>query len=323
MIRKWGIRLFDSAPAFGVHFGNFFYFLAIFSLFFGTAALLFLCRRFGKAFAKKLLLIILWANFALHFLKQFLPAYIAKWPWGLADSAFPNLCAVLIFIAPFIFMFGNVYLKDYLFYIGSISALLVYFVPTGAMRYETYPLGFADPEYFAETMRFYICHFPLVACSLIMVDQGFHTLDYHRLWAVPIMFCAILTLVALNAFFFGPILKLQNYPHDIFGPDGLLNRFSEHQEVANQSMAFGPQPNVDKALSWAYPFMIPGLQYFYVDGERIFTPVIWLLPYLYFGTALIGPLLALPFEHRHMALDWNALLQWRKMRKEERIARLK
>ena len=318
--------VFDVAiekPAFGVHFGNFFYFLAIFVLFVGTLGLTLLCRRQGKKFAKKLILTLLWLNFALHFAKQLLPSYISRWPVGLTDSAAPNLCAVLIIIAPFVFLFGNAYWKDYLYYIGMVSGILVYFVPTGAMRYEAYPQGFGDPEYFAEVLRFYFCHFPLVACSFLMVEQGFHKLDYHRLWALPLMFGIVLAIVALNSFFFGPILKVQGFPHEILGPDGLLNRMGPHSEIANQSMAFGPQPNMDKALSWIYPFLIPGLMTFVIDGQLYFTPVIWIVPFVYIGTLVLGPLFSAPFEGRHMSLDFSAFLQKRKLQKMERNARPK
>ena len=298
-----------------VQLGNFWYFLAIFLLFGVTALSMWLCHRFGKKFAYWYIAIILWANFALHFCKQFLPNYYTRWPDSLSDSFFPNLCAVLISISPFVFHWGNKYLKDYMYYLGIISGVAVYFVPTGAMR-----MDIPDMEYVFETTRFYLCHWPLVVCGLLMVEQGFHKLDWKRLWAMPIMYCGILALICLHVIVCGPLLKLQGFPHEWVGENGILYRAPIGVEYSNQSMQFGPQLGVDKIFGWAYPYLIPFLMTYKVDGTLYFTPVIWIAPFIAILTALFAPLMAAPFEHRQMRLDLIALSQKRKMK---RLAKMK
>ena len=294
---------------FVVRIGNLPYFLFILFLFGVTALSSYLCNKLGKQFAFRYLSIILWANFGLHFLKQLLPHFLAQFPYGLADSAFPNLCAVLIVLAPFIFHFGNDYLKDYFYYIGFISGVLVYLVPTGAMRTDL-----AQGDYYFETFRFYFCHWPLVVGSLLMVSQGFHKLDWKRLWAIPLMFCAILAIIAIDQIFFGPVMKLPGYPYEWVGEHGVLNRMNVSSAYSNQSMQFGPQPGVDGILGWLYPALIPGLMTYYVGGEIYFTPVIWIMPFIYIGAAILGPLLTLPFERKAMRADILGLRQKMKMR---------
>lgn len=293
-----------------VRIGNFYYFLFIFLLLGITALSIWLCHRFGKKFAYVYISAILWTNFALHFLKQFLPLSISRWPIGLTDSAFPNLCATLIVISPFVFHWGNKYFKDYMYYIGVISGVAVYLFPTGAMRADL-----SAVDYAFETARFYLCHWPLVVCGILMVEQGFHKLDWKRLWCIPVIFCGVLALISLDQILFGPILKVPGYPTEWLGTNGLLYRKGEAAVWTNQSMQFGPQEVVDPILGWAFPYLIPGLMTFTVDGILYFTPVIWIFPFIALGTLIVGPLMTLPFEKRQMTLDVAALSQRRKMKR--------
>ena len=45
------------------------------------------------------------------------------------QSSLENFCAILIVISPFVFVFGNDYLKDYLFYVGIVSGITMVFIP--------------------------------------------------------------------------------------------------------------------------------------------------------------------------------------------------
>ena len=293
-----------------VEFGNFWYFFFLIVLWGLAIGLVLLCRKKGNEFAHKTILVLLWANFALHFVKQVLPTFITWLPQGLCDSLFPNLCAWLIFFGPFIYLFGNKHLKDYLFYIGLISGTAVYFLPTGAVRHDLPAL-----EYASETARFYLCHFPLITVPLIMVGQRLHRLDWKRLWSIPLIFGVALLCISFHSILFGPILKFDKFPHEWFGEDGVFNRMALNAKIANQSMQFGPQPASDHVLSWLYPYLIPGLMTFHYEGQLYFTPVIWILPFIALGTAIVGPLMALPTEHKAMRMDVLAWKQKRKMRK--------
>ncbi len=296
-----------------VEFGNFWYFFFLFLMAGITVGSVLLCRKLGQKFAHRYILCLLWGNFALHFLKQFLPTYLEWLPQGLCDSLFPNLCAWLIFFGPFIYMFGNKHFKDYLFYIGLISGVAVYLMPTGAIRHDLPALPYAT-----ETARFYLCHLPLVVVPLVMVDQRLHRLDWKRLWSIPLIYGLALTFITAHVFLFGPILKFDKFPHEWIGPNGVLNRFAiadADKQIANQSMQFGPQPSTDKILSWIYPYLIPGLMTFHYDGVLYFTPVIWILPFIAIATCIVGPFMTLPFEHKAMKLDILAWRQKRKMRK--------
>lgn len=296
-----------------VEAGNFFYFLPIFWLIGFTMFSLWLCQRKGKKFAKKYILAILWTNFALHFIKQIFPVNQSLWPYGLTDSLWPNLCAVFVFFAPFVFLSNNKYLKDYMYYLGIVSAVAVYIYPNAALSKQ-----YDGAMYVIEVIRFYFCHFPLLTCSVLMVAMGFHKLDWKRLWAIPLVYGGVLALVSFQQLLFGPILHVDGFAQQWIGPDGALNRLGEHHIISNQSMQFGPQPVVDKIMGWLYPYWFPYVFTFTVDDVLYFTPILWIMPFLYLATYIVGPLLALPFEHRQMRLDVEAWKQRRKMRRQAR-----
>lgn len=302
-----------------VRMGNFWYFffwLLLVGLFFYTNHL---CKRKGKKFTDRFVLILICLNFALHIFKQFLPRYRAEWPDGWADSLFPNLCAALIFLSPFIYLWGPKPFKDYMYYLGVISGLAVFFFPTGAMRYEEFPGGFSSAEYVFETIRFYLCHTILILAGYLMVAHGSHKLSYKRIKFVPLVFGFFFLVVGLHAIIWGPIAKLAKYPHQWVGEDGVFNNRSLGQLIANQSMVFGPQPGLDKVLRpIAERIFIPGLMSYWVDGELYYTPILWASPALLLAIAIVGPLMTYPFDSFAMRRAYEGYKQKRKLAREAR-----
>lgn len=111
----------------GIAIFSFPYFLCMLLVLSSAVLLVLLCKSLGKRFANRLILLILWANFALHFLKQLSPFYLEDFPTSLSKSSFENLCSVLIVISPFLYLYGGKYGRDYLYYIGMVSCLVVLF----------------------------------------------------------------------------------------------------------------------------------------------------------------------------------------------------
>ncbi len=288
-----------------VRYGNFLYFLPIFVLFSALFLAHLLTNRFGKRFSRRLILILVWSNFALHIVKQFTPYYFNRWPSSLSESSATNFCALLIMVWPFIFLGNNKYLKDYAYYVGMLSALAAYFIPTGPLN-----LDLSSIENFFEVVRFYGCHAPLLICGYLMVKDGFHKLDYHRLWAIPLVMVAFNLVVLLNGFFLYAI-QFPGYTQDLAvltARDGWLSG----------AAVFGPPPFVDKFLAPLYRISIPGLQVYYVNGEMYFTPALWMLPALYVVVLLIGPLLTYPWQKHQMKADFEGFKQKIKMRRKSR-----
>lgn len=307
-----------------IQFGNFFHIIPIILLFAALIVSTILCRRFGKKFSKRLILILLWGNFCLHFLKQLLPGYINDQPYMVSHSSFENLCATLIILAPFIFMFGNKYFKDYLFYIGVISGLGPYLFPSGIMN-----ISLADGENLVEIIRFYTAHMPLVICGFLMVDQGFHKLNYHRLWAIPFILMLVDTIVLLNSMFLWATGAWTRFYGDISNVENWKVFFSNRTMINNNASQIGPPMIQTRNDRWGtadlipwHKFMIPYLQYYYMEVKGVeticFVPIVWMFIPVTIITWPLGLILSAPWEHRHVRMDYTALKQIIKMRRNSR-----
>ena len=291
-----------------VEYGNILYFIPIVALAATAVLLCLLCGKMGQKWTLRFVLIMAWANFALHFLKQFAPSYIEAWPTGLARSTMENLCAVMVVLTPFALLSKKKVLLDYLYYMGIVSASLAFLAPTGAVG-----LNLGDPGDLFEVTRYYLCHAPIFLTGLLLVSSGAHRLDYHRLIHVPFLVIAALIIIALDDVVLNAVLYRRDW----------MTLLDRDQPIFNSSFLFGPSSEVDESFGWAYNYLIPGLQTYRVDGVLHFTPILWVVPYLFIATLLLGPLLALPSELRHMKMDWAVFAQKRRMaRMKKEIQRM-
>jgi len=287
-----------------VRYGNWLYFTLIFLMLGATILLLWLTKKKGKRWADRFVFYMLWINFALHFLKQLNPYYMAEFPFSLTRSSPENLCAVLVIAAPLVYCFGNAYAKDYLYYIGFLSGWLVFFTPTTAIGRD---LG--NLENAIEVFRFYSCHAPLILGGLMMVASGNHKLDYRRLWAIPFAFVLVELVIVINAIF----MQLVNIPGWATSWQRLISR----DYFVNQSLSFGPPPGMDKVgNAWFYYLYMATLTCFPLgNGEWFFLPAVWIGPAIAFGTMIAGIPLCYYWERRHLQEDFEAFLQKARMRK--------
>ena len=273
----------------GIAIFSFPYFLSMLLVLSSAVLLTLLSKSLGKRFANRLILFILWANFALHFLKQLSPYYLEDFPTSLAKSSFENLCSVLIVISPFLYLFGGKYGRDYLYYIGAASCLVVLFGPTGLDGVNLHSL-----EGYLEAFRFYACHAPLLFVGPCMCAAKIHELNYRRLWAIPFMFCLVQLLIFVNDMLLN--LTLYSYPWDIF--------FSRYCGMSNASFTMGPSAVLDPVFGGIYPYLPRCLMtYIGKDGMLYFVPVLWLFLPVAILTAILGPLFALPFDHTRIMAD--------------------
>ncbi len=288
-----------------VQYFNFYYFLAIFGMAVLATLSLLLCKKKGKKFTHGFVLALIWANFALHFLKQFLPYYSSRWPNSLIDSGVPNLCAFLVFFSPLLYMSKNKYLRDYFFYVGVVSGILVYFWPTTPAEFQ------ADgATYVLECIRFYWCHLVILIAPMAMMVGGIHTLSIRRIWAVPLLFTAVLGIIVVHCAIAGPILHLPGFVDEWGGVHGFFSRYN-----SNESMQFGPQLKLDKTLGFIYPYYFPYVLSFPVEGGYMFVPALWLLPLLYVATYIVAPVLILIFDSRQAKMERAEYQQRRQMRR--------
>ncbi len=266
---------------------NFLYFLMIASLIAGSAILFALSRRMSSRGAHVFCMAFVWANFALHFLKMLNPYYLADFPYSLTNSSLENLCAVTIVVSPFVYTWGPKWLKAYVAAISILSGFLVYVWPTSLIGLDLSNVG-----NLLEMFRFYLCHFPLVAIPLILLDKKFVVIEVKDCWTLPFLFMLHMGIVTLNEVG----LKLCGITNATWLD--ILSR-----DYRNGAWSNGLASNMDGALGFLY-WLLP---HFYIDGVLYFVPAIWPIVPLILFAPWIGIGIAAIFDHRAVKASFRGI----------------
>ncbi len=96
------------------------------------------------------------------------------------------MCALLIIITPFIFLFGSELWKNFIAYIGTVAG--------GISLLVTYWL--ADP--IEGQIRFVLCHSLLLYTSLLPALLGIYKINYRKCWRLPFVFYICLMTIVMN-----------------------------------------------------------------------------------------------------------------------------
>ena len=263
---------------------NSYYFLYIAIALGMLIGLYFLLRNKSERVSRAVLLGLLLASFALHFLKL-TAGYYQEWmPRSMRTITPENICAVSVLAFPWIFISKKKLLKDYMFYMGIISG-------GAATLYPIDVVGFGAFEF--ETMRFYFCHILIWVVPLLMVMLKLHTLDYRRIPKVPLIAYLVLCIILVNEV----ILTGAGFVH--------RDHFYSY-EVRNASLIFGPLPQVE-ILGTLFTALTPNLFLTVPIGENagavFYWPIVWMVipSYIYFNAASL--MLCMPFEYRSIKKD--------------------
>lgn len=184
---------------------NFWYFFWMFIQIGATVGLYFALRR-AKPFTQNAVLFsLLVLGLVLHFLKVFIAPYgefvngeLVITSRGWRDSWFVNICGANIALFPFFFLTKNKYLKDYMFYVGVISSLIVLFYPQEPIAKADAATQMAE---FWDILRFYYHHWMVGAVPLLMVLLKRHKLSYKRIWVAPVGVLLLMLFIILNQIF--------------------------------------------------------------------------------------------------------------------------
>lgn len=273
-----------------VQFFNVYYFLYIIVIAGGFVGLYFIGRGKSKLFQKRYVAILLWVMFSIHFLKQLIPGYFKNLPIGWRSSTFQNICAVSVLIFPFIYHSKSKTLKDYMFFLGLYGGLGATFVPTEA-------LGF--PFYSLDVIRFYFTHFLIFAAPLLSVIYGLHTLDYKRVWRVPICFMGVETIILLNETVLIAGGFVQSTMEDFLSAD-----------VRNASLVFGI-PTALKGILGFIDVLVPSFMKTVpvgpLAGQAMYWPVVWMIIPAMIYLTIVSFLISLPWTHKNVRADFLAL----------------
>ena len=184
---------------------NFWYFFFMLLQIGAIVGLYFALKKAPPFVQSSVLFVLLAIGFVMHFTK-FLYAPYGEWvdgtllitERGWRDSWFVNICGANIALFPFMFFSKNKYIKDYMFYIGVLTGIIVLFYPQEPIAKGDAATQMAE---IWDVLRFYYHHWMIMAVPLLMVLLKKHKLSYKRIWAMPIGLLLLMLFIILNQIF--------------------------------------------------------------------------------------------------------------------------
>ncbi len=257
---------------------NFWYLFFIIASGLSIYGIYLLLKNKSQKTQKTVLLITLFFNLALHFLKLTFPPYSTQPDMAMREVWFTNVCATSVLFFPFIFISKSKTAKDYMVYLGLISGFLALLYPTEAIDKSVLTL---------DLWRFYVCHYIIFAVPLLTLLLGIHKLDLKRIWKTPICVSAMLLFIICNQ-----ILQSE------LGIIPLRNQDIYNINFRNPSLIWGPTDGVAVIFSWLTPNFMKTIPFGEFAGQPKYWPFFWMLPGIAFYFILVPFIILLIFDFK-------------------------
>ena len=269
--------------------GWYFLFLIIsISIFLG---LYFILRHKSSKTIKITLFSILTFALLLHFLKLLIPPYSTNKSILLRDSWFINICAAHIALFPFFFLSKNKRIKDYMVYLGLISGIISILYPVEPIQKTN------QSQEWLDIIRFYIHHNILWQVPLLMILTKIHTLNYKRVWSVPIIFMSVLLFIMINQ-----VLQSELGFVSLRGNDILDIGYK------NTSFIWGPgEDDLAKIFRWLCPSFFKTIPVGEFAGKTKYWPWFWLIVPAFVYFIPLSFLISLIFDFKNFKSDLISL----------------
>lgn len=250
-----------------IYYGSPAHLILIFGALLFAAILYFIFRKSSENVKRTLVLSLMLLNVFQHLFKSLL--YPQYWGSGFSSlSTAYNMCALLILLSPVALFLRVNFVRDFVFYVGSVAGIIALIVP-----YWNIGDSLFDPD----VIRFFICHAILFASSILTLLFGLHKASYRRAPLAAVSFFLGIGVILLNdvvCLWLGIYQGLENYSI----PEALA--------IANPIWTFGPPESFSFALDIAKLFSPD----YFVDANPtgMPLPVLWYLIPMFIGISVLA-----------------------------------
>ena len=269
-----------------MYFGSVFHLGSVVLVLAVTVALWQLLRRTNVKIQSITILCLMAVNVLQHFLKFLLYPQYRGMGFTLYCTAY-NVCACLIIASPFVFLWGNRFFKNTLYFIGLAAGI-------GAVAFPYWFFGTPVRELGWQYFRFYLCHGLLFISSMLPLLLGFHQPRHQDFWQVGLGFLLILCVVLLNNVIF---MTLGLYP------EGAGQALYEQLVGVNPCMMMGPKENMawfNRILERFSPSVFLGH-----NASGLYAPILWYAIPVYLGISLAAFVVFALLDWRNFRYNWK------------------
>lgn len=265
-----------------VDYGSFAHIASVLLALFLCAALFFLLR--GKS--RKIQKLVIYAIMALNIFQHLFKTAIYPQYEGLGFTSLStayNMCATLILISPLAMLLEWRPIKNFVFYIGSVSGIIAIVIP-----YWSIGKSASDPDF----IRSFICHAMLFVSSMLPLLLGLHKPSYKSAFELGLGFLAVILLIIVND---ALCIAFGIYP----GVEGMTVADALYR--ISPVWSFGPP----EEFSW----VVDLVDIFSPDaftgngGKTPIVPLLWYAIPLYMGITLIALPICIAVDYKHFRED--------------------
>lgn len=276
-----------------VEIGNFYYFLYFVFAFLITIGLILFLKNKDDRYKEKVITILLFSAFFLHFIKLLFYPYNDLYPDSIRKVTFENICAVSTLVFPFFFLAKKKVLLDYMIVIGIASGLAAYIYPTEAI-FDTF-----DSIYFGrkgafsfDVIRFYYAHLIIFLAPFLIGYFKLHVFSFKRVYLLALMILGTITLIYINEWV---LLQL-----------GWIDPSSFYDvDIRNSSFVFGiPEHYQHVGVLFDF-FVFDFLKVHPITGEPFYWPVIWFIIPIFIWTPVLAFISNMPFYVRNQIIKYK------------------
>ena len=266
-----------------VEVGNFYYYLYFLFAILITVGLIFYLKNKDDQYKEKVITILLFSAFILHFVKLLFYPYNDLFPESIRKVSFENICAISTLIFPFLFLSKKKVFLDYMLVMGIASGLAAYLYPTEAI-FETF-----DSIYFGrkgafsfDVIRFYYAHLIIFLAPFLMGYFKLHVFSFKREYLLALMILGTITLIFVNEWI---LLQL-----------GWIDPNSFYDvNIRNSSFVFGIPEHYKNVAVIFDVFVFDFLKIHPRTHDPFYWPVIWFIIPIFIWTPVLAFISNIPF----------------------------